>query len=448
MIAGTHSGVGKTTIATGIMAALVHRGVRVGAAKVGPDFIDPGYHRLATGTASRSLDSWMMHEGSLASFAARAAEGSDILIVEGVMGLFDGSGQPETDGSTGAVARQLGAPVLLVVDASAMSGSVAALVHGFMTFDPTVQLAGVILNQVGSEGHATLLREALEPLGVPVLGSLLRDERLVWRERHLGLIPVAEQPEVVIRSIDRLRILIERSIDLDAVMAVAAKAVVLRAPEPPSARRVARSRIALAAGPAFSFVYPDNLELFEAAGAELVPFDPLTAKHLPEASDGLYLGGGFPEVYAEALSENRPLLDEIGARVRHSLVTWAECGGLLLLCASLDDHVMTGALPNTHATMTEKLTMGYRHAISRRAGLLGPEGTELRGHEFHNSVLAPAGDALEMRGRFGIEVAGFSSPTMFASYLHQHLGATPELAERFVLATSRAPRIDVTTAIN
>lgn len=434
MVAGTHSGVGKTTIATGLMAALGRRGHRVGGAKIGPDFIDPAYHRLATGRPSRSLDAFLSGPELLPALAAKAGEGCDVLVVEGVMGLFDGAAVPGVDGSTAAVARALRAPVVLVVDASAMSGSVAAVVHGFASLDPAVEVAGVVLNRVGSEGHGALLREALAPLGIPVLGTVLHDDRLTWRERHLGLVPVVEQPEVVGRSLVRLAEVVASSIDLQAVMGLAAGAPRRRVGEPPQAREVGRCRIAVCSGPAFSFVYPENLELFSQAGAELVGFDPLTEPALPAGCQALYAGGGFPEVYATALSENRPLLTDVRGKLSHGMTAWAECGGLVWLAASVDGVPMAGVLDQVQVQMGARLTLGYCHATTRQPSFLGPAGTVVRGHEFHRTTADPAGDGLHLVGRFGATRAGHLSPSLVASYLHQHLSARPELAERFVTA--------------
>jgi cobyrinic acid a,c-diamide synthase len=439
VVSGTHSGVGKTTVATGLMAALVARGCRTASAKVGPDFIDPSYHTVATGRPGRSLDAWLSGEALLPSLAAAASEDADVLVVEGVMGLFDGSGEPDCDGSTAAVARLLDAPVVLVVDASAMSGSVAAVVHGYRDLDRRVCVAGVVLNRVGGEGHATLLREALQPVGVPVLGVLYDDPGLVWRERHLGLVPVAEHRDEVRAAVARLGAVIERACDVTALLEAARAAPTRLVPDPPAAAPVGGVRVALAAGPAFSFTYPENVALLAAAGAELVPFDPLVDERLPDGCDGLYAGGGFPEVFTGALGDNRPLLDDVGRHLGRGVVTWAECGGLVWLCRALDDVAMVGAVPAS-ARMTDRLNIGYRSAVTRTPTPFGPPGTVLRGHEFHRSIVEPAGEALELRGRFGHGTAGFASPTLFASYLHQHLAATPELAERFVTAArSRRP---------
>jgi cobyrinic acid a,c-diamide synthase len=360
-----------------------------------------------------------------------------VLVMEGVMGLFDGSAQPGTDGSTAAVAKSLSAPVVLVVDASAMSGSVAAVVHGFATLDPEVGLAGVILNQVGSPGHADLLREALDPLGIPIWGVIQRDDGLAWRERHLGLVPVVEDPGSVRAALSRLAGVIAASCDLGGLAGVARSAPEVAVGEPPGAREQVRARVALAAGPAFSFAYPENLELFEQAGAELVPFDPCTDHRLPEGVQALYAGGGFPEAYATTLGANTELMADVRARARAGLVVWAECGGLLWLSQSLDGVSMVGALP-TRARMSDRLTIGYRRAQTRAASPLGPAGTYLKGHEFHRTVTEPDGEALDLSGRGGDSRSGFVSPTLFASYLHQHLSATPATAEAFIAAAGAA----------
>ncbi len=431
IVAGTHSGVGKTTVATGLMAALRRRGDRVAPAKVGPDFIDPGYHALAAGRPPRNLDAWICGEDRIAPLAAKAAKGADLLVVEGVMGLYDGAAEPGSPASTAHVARLLDAPVVLVVDASAMSGSVAALVHGYSTFDESVRVAGVVLNRVGSPAHESMLREALEPVGIPVLGVLARAEELAWRDRHLGLVPVVEQREAVEKSLDRLAETVDASCDLDAMRAVARAAPRLTAGDAPTARPSGRARVAVAGGPAFSFTYPDNLELLEEAGAEIVPFDPRADAALPAEVDAVYAGGGFPEVFVEELAANLPLLDDVRDRVGRGLVTWAECGGLLWLSRSLDGHALCGAL-DADGSMSERLTLGYRRAHTGVDTPLAPAGTELRGHEFHYSSLEPAGDALTMRGRNGATRAGFASPRLLASYLHLHLAADAHLAERFV----------------
>jgi cobyrinic acid a,c-diamide synthase len=343
---------------------------------------------------------------------------------------------PGLDGSTAAVSQLLDAPVVLVVDASAMSGSVAAVVHGFDSLDPTLQIAAVILNRVGGLGHEELLREALEPLKIPVLGVLYQDNALEWRERHLGLVPVAEDPAKIRASIARLSAVIAKSLDLDGVVALSRTAPVRSVAPVPQALVTGHCRVAVCAGPAFSFVYPENLELLRQAGAELMLFDPLEEPALPQDCDALYAGGGFPEVFASALADNVSLMRDVQQRIASGLVTWAECGGFLWLCGSLDGHEMVGVLPEVQARMTDKLTLGYRTATTRVPSVLGPIGTQFRAHEYHRSDASPPGDALDLTSRFGAAQAGYANSRFFASYLHQHLSATPELAERFVMTAS------------
>ncbi len=426
VIAGTSSGVGKTTVATGLMAALRRSGHRPAGAKVGPDFIDPGYHSLACGRPPRNLDAWLCGPAAVTPLAGRAALGSDLLIVEGVMGLFDGSSDG-TASSTADVARLLDAPVVLVVDASAMSASVAAMVHGYTTFDRSVRVAGVILNQVGSDGHETLLREALGPIGIPVLGALHRDDALRWRDRHLGLVPVAERRQEAGAALDRLAAAVARQIDLAAVLALGRSA----APRPAGPVALpspgAPVRVGVAGGAAFTFTYTDTMEALQAAGADTVVFDPLHERHLPDGLDGLLIGGGFPEVYAAALADNRGLLADLGAA---DVPVWAECGGLLLLASEIDGQAMAGVVP-ARARMTERLTLGYRTATTALDSPIGPAGTVLQGHEFHYSTLEPAGSALMLRSRWGDRPEGYGGPDLLATYLHHHPGGDPEPVAAF-----------------
>jgi cobyrinic acid a,c-diamide synthase len=436
VVGGTHSGVGKTTVATGLLAALRRAGHRPAGAKVGPDFIDPGYHALACGRPPRNLDAWLCGPEVIPALAGRAAAGADVLVVEGVMGLFDGSADG-TPSSTADVARLLEAPVVLVVDAGAMAGSVAAVVHGFATLDPSVRLGGVVLNRVGSPAHEVQLREALAPLGHPVLGALRRDDRLTWRDRHLGLVPVAERPAVVGEALDRLAAAVAEQVDLDAVMRLARSAPPMPVGPPPQPDPTGGSgvRIAVAAGAAFTFTYTDTLDALVAAGAEPVPFDPLRDAALPDGVGGLIAGGGFPEVYAAELAANRPMLEDVRRRLAGGLPTWAECGGLLWLCRTLDGRPMAGIVP-AEAEMTDRLTLGYREATLTAPSPVGAAGTVLRGHEFHYSTVAPTGDALRFRSRFGERPDGFATPTLLATYLHHHPGGDPSAVAAFV-ATCR-----------
>jgi cobyrinic acid a,c-diamide synthase len=436
VVAGTASGVGKTTVATGLMAALSARGLQVGAAKVGPDFIDPGYHGLATGRPSRNLDPWMSGAEVVPAVAARAADGADLLVVEGVMGLFDGA-DDGTPSSTATVAGLLDAPILLVVDAGATSQSIAAVVHGFHTLDPAVQVSGVVLNQVGSDAHEDGLRRALAPLGIPVLGALRRDDRLRWRDRHLGLVPVAEEPDEVRGALGLLAATVAERCDLDAVERLARSAPPLPVPPLAEPTPVGSVRVAVAAGRAFTFSYPDDLDALATAGAELVPFDPMVDEALPERCAALVAGGGFPEVHAERLAGNEALLADVRFRHARGLVIWAECGGLLWLAEQLDGHPMAGVVP-TVGRMGAGLTLGYRSGQTTVDSPLGPAGTSLRGHEFHHSATEPAGTALQLTGRNGPVVTGFADEQVLASYLHLPLVGRPDLAEAFVRRAAQA----------
>jgi cobyrinic acid a,c-diamide synthase len=440
VVAGTHSGVGKTTVATGLMAALRRRGLEVGAAKVGPDFIDPGYHQLATGRTGRNLDAFLCGAQSVPGIAALAADHRDILVVEGVMGLFDGLGSTPT-ASTAEVATLLDAPVVLVVDASAMSSSVRALVDGYdRHFADRFgrRLGGVILNRVGSETHEALLREALDG-SVPVVGALARQSALGWRDRHLGLVPVVERRAEISASLGLLAAAIESGVDLEAVERLARTAPRRRVEPPPLARRVVSGPIPIAvvSGPAFSFSYPDNLERLVQAGGELVPVDPANDRALPAGVGGLYACGGFPEVFAEELSANTSLLDDVARRVSTGLAVWAECGGMLWLSRSLDGHRLAGALPSD-AHLGSRVTVGYRTATVLTECPIAERGRQLRGHEHHYSTSTPAGDALELVGRSGTSRQGWATPRLLASYLHLHLGGDPGPAERFVACAADA----------
>jgi cobyrinic acid a,c-diamide synthase len=440
VVAGTHSGVGKTTVASGLMAALSSEGFRVAPFKVGPDFIDPSYHTLAAGRPGRNLDAFLSGPDLIGPLFAHGAQGADIAVIEGVMGLFDGKGGGDL-ASTAHVARLLEPPILLVVDARAMSRSVAAMVHGYTAFDPKVRVAGVVLNRVGSRVHETMLREALKPLSIPILGVLRRDDEIHTPDRHLGLVPVAERREEATRSLDALGKVISRSLNLDGIVRLARSAgpLVVEAwsPESPNLDRSDGVRVAVATGPSFSFLYRENLELLEGAGAEVVTFDPTTEEDLPAGTDALYLGGGFPETYAEALSTNGRMRESVQAFAAGGRPVVAECGGLLYLVCELDGHPMCGVL-DAEATMTDRLTLGYREARALMDSPLAEHGANVRGHEFHYSAVEPgAGErpAWELAGR-GQE--GFVAGGVHASYLHTHWAATPELPRRLLREASRS----------
>jgi cobyrinic acid a,c-diamide synthase len=438
VVAGTHSGVGKTTIASGLMAALSSEGYRVAPFKVGPDFIDPSYHTLAAGRPGRNLDAFLSGRDLICPLFVHGAQGADIAVIEGVMGLFDGKGGGDL-ASTAHVARLLRAPVVLVVDARAMSRSVAATVHGYTTFDPNLRVAGIVLNRVGSRAHESMIREALRPLGIPILGVLRREEDLRTPDRHLGLIPVAERPGGAARSLDALGKVVSRSLNLDSIVRLARTAGTLGAgrwsPESPDLSRSEGVCVAVAAGRSFSFLYRENLELLRGTGAEVVTFDPSVDEELPAGTDVLYLGGGFPETYAEALSANGRMRDNVRGFAESGRPVVAECGGLLYLARELDGHPMCGVL-DARARMTDRLTLGYREARALIDSPLAESGAEVRGHEFRYSAVEPgAGErpAWDLTGR-GKE--GFVAGGVHASYLHTHWAVTPELPRRLVREAS------------
>jgi len=441
VVAGTHSGVGKTTVASGLMSALSSRGLRVAPFKVGPDFIDPSYHTLAAGLPGRNLDAFLSGPGMIGPLFAHGAQDADIAIVEGVMGLFDGKSGGGELASTAHVAKLLDAPVLLVVDARAMSRSVAAMVHGYKTFDPQLKVSGVILNHVGSRAHENMLRDALKALQVPVLGVLRRGAQIHTPVRHLGLVPVAERRAEAERSLDVLGTVISDSINLDEVLKLARSPEPLNAepwsPESAEADLTGGVRVAVAAGPSFSFLYRENLELLEAAGAEVVTFDPTSDEALPAGTDALYLGGGFPETYAEALSANAGMRESVRDFATGGRPVVAECGGLLYLARELDEHPMCGVLDAT-ARMTGRLTLGYREALALADSPLAEAGFEVRGHEFHYSTVDPMAGERPTWDLAGRGPEGFVAGGVHASYLHTHWAATPALPRRFMRSARQA----------
>jgi cobyrinic acid a,c-diamide synthase len=451
VVAAPGSGSGKTSIATGLLAALAARGLAVSPHKVGPDYIDPGYHALAAGRPGRNLDPWLVGEERIAPLFLHGCEQptpADIAVVEGVMGLFDGATHPSVEpgfASTAHVAALLRAPVVLVVDASAQARSVAALVHGFATFEPGVRLGGVILNRVGSDRHEVILREALGAAGVPVLGAVRRLDALHTPSRHLGLVPAAERTPEAVASVRRLGEVVAGAVDLDAVLRLAGSAPDLDAVAWDPAAEVTpvpgRPRIAVAAGPAFTFGYAENAELLAAAGADVVPVDPLRDEALPDGVAGLVLGGGFPEVYAAELSANEALRADVAALAARGAPIAAECAGLLYLARSLDGVPMCGVL-DTRAEMTPRLTLGYRAAVARTDSALAPAGSRVRGHEFHRTVTDPPAGPAPAWQWTAAGPEGFVDGGVHASYLHLNWAGSPALAERFVssCATPRPVR--------
>jgi cobyrinic acid a,c-diamide synthase len=445
VVAAPSSNAGKTSITTGLIAALTARGLAVSPHKVGPDYIDPGYHGLAAGRPGRNLDPWLVGAERVAPLFLHGARSADVAVVEGVMGLFDGATHPSVEpgfASTAHVAALLRAPVVLVVDASAQARSVAALVHGFATFDPGVRLGGVILNRVGTDRHEAILREALGAAGVPVLGAVRRLEQLHTPSRHLGLVPAAERSAEAVATVARLGEVVADGVDLDAVLRLARSAPDLDAVPWDPAAEVSpvpgRPRIAVAGGPAFTFGYAENAELLAAAGADVVPVDPLRDDALPDGTAGLVIGGGFPEVYAAELSANESLRADVAALAARGAPIAAECAGLLYLARELDGLPMCGVL-DVATAMSPRLTLGYRAAVAPADSVLAPAGTRVRGHEFHRTVTAPAAGPSPAWQWSAEGPEGFVAGSVHASYLHLHWAGSPGMASRFVAAAARLP---------
>jgi cobyrinic acid a,c-diamide synthase len=443
VIAAPASGQGKTSVATGLLAALRSRGRTVSPHKVGPDYIDPGYHTLAAGRPGRNLDPWLVGEELIAPLFVHGATTptpADVAVIEGVMGLFDGAAGRGEFASTAHVAKLLDAPVILVLDASGVARSIAAIVHGFLTYDPAVRIGGVILNRVGSPRHAELLRDALEPIGVPVLGVVHRRDSLAVPSRHLGLVPAAERSAEARRTVAELGEVIAAGVDLDAVERLARSASPIDAHSPVAAPATATVRVALAAGPAFTFGYAEHPELLAAAGAEVVPFDPTCDETLPPDVAGLVIGGGFPEVHAADLAANEPLRRSIAALATSGAPVAAECAGLLYLARTLDGRPMCGVL-DADATMTERLTLGYREAVAPADSSVAAAGTRVRGHEFHRTTCTPHAGSTPAWQWTKAHADGFVARGVHASYLHLHWAGTPAIAPRFVAACRSAQRV-------
>ncbi len=442
VIAGVRSGVGKTTIATGIMGALSRRGHRVQPFKAGPDYIDPSYHQLACGVPSRNLDTWLLAPATVTELFRRATGGDSLGVVEGVMGVFDGHASLTEEGSTAQLAKLLNAPVILVADAGKVARSVAAEVLGYQMFDPDLRIAGVILNGVGGPRHLDFCKPQIEATtGLPVLGYLPRRDDFAQPERHLGLIPTVEGT-VVQEWYDSLIAQVEETIDLEQILKLAGAANPADADPQiyPLNSQPTRARIAIAKDRAFSFYYQDSLDLLEAWGAELVPFSPLEDEALPANVGGIYIGGGFPEMFARELADNRPMLDSMRGALARQLPVYAECGGLMYLGKSLsdldgNDYPMVGALPVVSSMSNRRLTLGYREVEACANTPILERGQRVRGHEFHWSVLEEQPDPNQAVYRVVDQdnrPEGFRVGSVWASYIHIHLGSAPGLARRFV----------------
>ncbi|MBW2027501.1 MAG: cobyrinate a,c-diamide synthase [Deltaproteobacteria bacterium] len=447
-IAGTQSGCGKTIVSLGIMAALVRRGLRVQPFKVGPDFIDPGHHRRVTGRDCHNLDGWMIGLEYCEHIFSRYTRDADAAVVEGVMGLFDGVSGESQEGSTAEMAKHLGIPVILVIDARSMARSCAALAMGFSSFDPELPLKGVIFNRVGSDAHREFLRRAMDSAlpDLPVLGGLPREEDLEIPSRHLGLVTDEDNP-LDQEGIDRLAQWVERALDLDRILDEtrvhgSTRGTDLQQDIPRQSEQ-GSVPIGIAMDRAFTFYYPENLRLLREAGARLVPFSPLRDTGLPHGVKGLILGGGYPELYCRDLAANGQMLREIKEFAMSGGPVYAECGGFMLLTNGITDkegreHRLVGLFP-ANAEMRPKLqALGYREVRTRERTLLGSRGTVSRGHEFHYSDVKDMPSSVRRvyevgdRRHPGSRPEGFMLERTLGSYIHLHWGSNPDIAGSFV----------------
>ncbi|MEH2433237.1 MAG: cobyrinate a,c-diamide synthase [Nostoc sp.] len=457
IIAGERSGVGKTTVTLTLLASLCRRDRLVQSFKVGPDYIDPMFHQHVTGRPCRNLDPVLTSEAYVQQCFARNSQLSEYALVEGVMGLFDGvkgsgdegAGEEEllinaqcpTDfASTAHIARLLDLPVVLVIDCSRLSGSVAAIAHGYRSFDPRIKIAGVVLNRVGSDRHLSLLKDSLEPLKLPILGGLRRQDNITIPDRHLGLVPTAELPELN-ALINRLADLGDTCFDWQHLLPLLKSKPLPHRPYPPYPPSLS-VRIAVARDRAFNFYYQDNLDLLQQLGAELVFWSPLEDAAIPKNVQGMYFGGGFPEIFAQQLAENTSVRDAVKTAILQGMPAIAECGGLMYLCEQIIDFEgkswsMAGVLP-TSAVMGGRLTLGYRRAVALQDNLLVKAGTTVYGHEFHRSHLTlnptqPLFETSRYDSEENMGCEGWGLPAnVHASYVHSHWGESREIPQQFL----------------
>jgi cobyrinic acid a,c-diamide synthase len=447
VVAGVSSGVGKTTVTLGLLEALRRRGLTVQAFKVGPDFIDPGFHELVSGRPSYNLDGWMCGRDRVLEAVARHAAGADLVLVEGVMGCFDGVDGTSEDGSTAQVAKWLGAPVVLVIDAHSQSRSAAAVALGFERFDPDLRIGAVIANRVGGEAHARWVHEAIaSSCRAAPAGAIPRDDTIALPERHLGLVTAAEGP-LTPELRGRLAEIIERAVDLDRLLEIAAPVRDARPAATAPAAAGARARIGVARDAAFQFYYAENLDRLRAAGAELVFWSPLTDGELPDVH-GLYFGGGYPELHAARLAARADLHKAIRRFAEAGRPVYAECGGLMYLADALEDvdgvlHRMVGLLPASVRMRPRRLTLAYTEVAFTADTPIGGAGATARGHEFHYSALDPVPGSVARvyrasRRRGGERAEGYLIGRALMSYVHLHFASNPDIAGWFVRSCAGA----------
>jgi len=462
IIAGTHSGVGKTSVSLAVMGALKKNGYCVQAYKVGPDYIDPSYHEVATQRPSHNLDDWMMGSEAVKWLFKETSRDCDIAIIEGVMGLFDGFGTTNDEGSTAKIAKMLKAPVILVVDASSMARSVAAIIKGFQTLDEEIKIVGVILNRVASQNHLGILKEAIEFYNqIPVLGAILRNEKIHISERHLGLKTASENAELLqmMDELSRLTNINQENtigINFEQILEIARQysgddipvnfnleKIMIDAPS---------VRIAYAKDKAFQFYYQANLDYLKSLGVQLIPFNPTEDRKLPDNIHGLYFGGGFPEIYVQQLEENSSMRQAVREAIENGIPTYAECGGFMYLTQGIKTlegkiYKMVGVIPGL-VEMTPKLVnFGYCENELLKDCFLGKQGERFRGHEFHYSCWDAEGTEsihrVDKKRRQSSRVEGYIHGNLMASYVHCHFLSYPkralcliETARNFAKATT------------
>lgn len=446
VVAGTGSGVGKTTITLGLMSAFKQKGYVVQGFKCGPDYIDPTYHTAVTGRRSRNLDSWMGNEDIVRYVCKKGSEGAHLSIIEGVMGLFDGKRATTDEGSTAEISIITESPVLLVVDCSGMARSAAAVVRGFQSFHERVRIVGVIANRVGSEGHFRLVKEAIEQqCRIPVVGYLQKTNDLTIPERHLGLVPSVERGELQ-PFFDRLGERITQTFDLDMIWELA-EATELQSKPLFTLKQTYDVRIAVAKDAAFHFYYEENLEMLQAYGATLVYFSPLAGECVPNDVHGLYIGGGFPEEFAAELARDEEVKRSVAAAIQRGLPTLAECGGFMYLTEGIvttdgQYYEMVGVIPG-YVRMQQKLAaLGYREVTGRKGNFL-LEYDRAKGHEFHYSTFVPRKEekfAYEVKGLRGCKLDGYMDKRLIAGYVHFYFPSNPLLVERWLKACSEVKK--------
>lgn len=459
LVSGTASGVGKTTVALAIMAGLRQRGLVVQPFKCGPDFLDTGHHSRISGRAARNLDTWMLSIEANRNVLRSAARNADVIVAEGMMGLFDGKSGNTEIGSSAEIAKLLQLPVVLVVDAAKSARSVAAVMLGFEMFDPELRLAGIVLNRVAGERHYKMLREAIEAsCKTPILGWLPSEPTIAIPERHLGLQEAMEQDADGLKTmVNALAALAEKHFDLDGLLKLECGLEMVESGDahPVDSRLDDKVRIGVAFDPAFSFYYEDNLDLLREQGTEIVRFSPLQDASLPNDLDALYLGGGYPELYAEQLSSNRQMLEEVRGFAASGRPVYAECGGMLYLSQNLSvdekKYAMAGALPLSMQMTGKLVQFGYVTVEFTKDCLLGRKGTVVRGHSFHYSRIASQISVeTSYRVQYSMsgkeELEGFRLGNVLASYIHLHFRANPSVAENFVAAIRQARSLQAVTA--